>query len=126
MNSSRRQAMKRDLHRDYSALCTSTTVPPTSEYLFGDLSKLTKDISDVNKLAKKFRPQQARAHSRKYGSTSQRNQGYQSKRRYQPYQRPRNDFFIQRPSPKIKVQEGGRHETTLMPGRLFLLLLQKL
>ena len=43
--------MKKDLHRDYSALCNSTTVPPTSEYLFGDLSKLTKNISDANKQA---------------------------------------------------------------------------
>ena len=48
MNSSRRQALKKDLHRDYAALCTSTTIPPTSEYLFGDLSKITKDISDAN------------------------------------------------------------------------------
>ena len=39
MNSSKRQAMKKDLHRDYAALCTSSTIPPTSEYLFGDLSK---------------------------------------------------------------------------------------
>ena len=45
--------MKKDLHRDYSALCNNTTVPPTSEYLFGDLSKLTKDISNANKLARK-------------------------------------------------------------------------
>ena len=29
MNSSRRQAMKKDLHRDYAALCTSSTIPPT-------------------------------------------------------------------------------------------------
>ena len=58
--------MKNDLHHDYAALCTSTTIPPTSEYLFGDLSKLTKDISDANKLAKKVRPEQARAHNRKY------------------------------------------------------------
>ncbi|XP_068753220.1 uncharacterized protein [Montipora capricornis] len=75
-----RQAMKKDLHRDYAALCTSSTIPPTSEYLFGDLSKLTKDISDANKLAKKVRPQQARAHNRKYSMSSQRNQG---NRRYQ-------------------------------------------
>ena len=47
--------MKKDLHRDYSALCNNTTVPPTSEYLFGDLSKLTKDISNANKLARKVR-----------------------------------------------------------------------
>jgi len=93
MNASRRLAMKKDLHRDYSALCTSTTIPPTSEYLFGDLSKLKKDISDANKLAKKVRPPQARAHGRKYSSSSQRNQGCQGNRRYQPYQRPRNDFL---------------------------------
>lgn len=113
MNSLRPQAMKKDLHRDYAALCTSTTIPLSLEYLFGDLSKLAKDISDANKLAKKFRPQQARAHSRKYSSSSQRNQGHQGNRRYQPYQRPRNDFFVKWPSPKIKGQEGGRHETDL-------------
>lgn len=56
MNSLRPQAMKKDLHRDYAALCTSTTIPLSLEYLFGDLSKLAKDISDANKLAKKFRP----------------------------------------------------------------------
>ena len=48
MNSTRRQSMKKDLHRDYAALCNDTTVPSSSEFLFGDLSKLTKDISDAN------------------------------------------------------------------------------
>ena len=48
MNSTRRQWMKKDLHRDYAALCNDTTVPSSSEFLFGDLSKLTKDISDAN------------------------------------------------------------------------------
>ena len=38
VNSLRGKAMKKDLHRDYSALCNNTTVPPISEYLFGDLS----------------------------------------------------------------------------------------
>lgn len=65
INSSRRQPIKKELHRNYMALSTSTTIPPTSEYLFGDLSKITKDISDANKLAKKVRPQQARANSQK-------------------------------------------------------------
>ena len=50
INSTRRQAMKKDLHKDYAALCSAATVPATSEYLFGDLSKLTKDISEANKL----------------------------------------------------------------------------
>lgn len=107
MNASRRLAMKKDLHRDYSALCTFTTIPPTSEYLFGDLSKLRKDISDANKLAKKVRPQQARAQGRKYSSSSQRNQGYQGNRRYQPYQRPRNDFLSKGRPPRSKFKKEG-------------------
>ena len=45
--------MKEDLHRDYAPPCTSTSISATSEYSFGDLSKLTKDISDATKLAKK-------------------------------------------------------------------------
>lgn len=109
MNSSRRQAMKKDLHRDYAALCTSTTIPPTSEYLFGDLSKLTKDISDANKLAKKVRPQQARAHNRKYSTSSQRNQG---NRRYQPYQRPRTDFLSKGRLPRSKFKKEGDTKQT--------------
>ena len=92
--------MKRDLHRDYAALCTSTTIPPTSEYLFGDLSKLTKDIS----YAKKVRPQQARAHNRKYSPRPQRNQG---NRRYQPYQRPGNDFLSNGPLQRSKFKKEG-------------------
>ena len=30
MNSTRRQSMKKDLHRDYAALCIATTVPSSS------------------------------------------------------------------------------------------------
>ena len=48
MISSRHQAMKKDLHSDYLVLCNNTTVPPTSEYLFGDLSKVTKDMMPTN------------------------------------------------------------------------------
>lgn len=36
---------------DYVALCTSTSILPTTEYLFEDLPKLRKYISDANKLA---------------------------------------------------------------------------
>ena len=94
MNSLRRQAMKKDLHRDYSALCINTTVSPTSEYyLFGDLSKLTKDISDANKLARKVRPQHVRGPNRKFSMSSQRNQDPEGNRRFQPYQRLRNVFY---------------------------------
>ena len=52
MNIARGLAMKNYLHHDYAALCSSTTLESPSEYLFGDLSKLTKDIADANKLTK--------------------------------------------------------------------------
>ena len=45
------------MHKEYGALCNPSTVDPTSEFLFGDLSKLTKDISEANKLTKKVCPQ---------------------------------------------------------------------
>ena len=51
--------MKKDLHEDYAALYSAATVPATSEYLFGDLLKLTKDISEVNK----FAPRNATLHA---------------------------------------------------------------
>ena len=50
VNHSRRMAMKKELHKDYAALCNSSTVEGSSELLFGDLSKLAKDISKANKL----------------------------------------------------------------------------
>ena len=112
MNSSRRQAMKKDLHRDYSALCNNTTVPPTSEYLFGDLSKLTKDISDANKLARKVRPQHVRGPNRKFNMSSQRNQGPQGNRRFQLYQRPRNDFLSKGRPPRSKYKKEGEPKQT--------------
>ncbi|XP_028415414.1 uncharacterized protein LOC114538436 [Dendronephthya gigantea] len=112
INTSRRQAMKKDLHRDYSALCTSTTVPAASEYLFGDLSKLTKDISDANKLAKRVRPPSSRGHGghRKFQSGGSRMQGYQSSRRFQPYARPRNDFLSKGRNPRSKFKKEGDHK----------------
>ena len=79
INTSRRQAMKKDQHQDYSALCSSTTVPATSEYLFGDLSKLTKDISEANKPTKRVRPPSPISNNRKFHSGS-RSQGYQTSR----------------------------------------------
>lgn len=50
----RRLAMKKELHKDYGSVCS--TVVGTSEFLSGDLSKHTKDITDANKLTKKMRP----------------------------------------------------------------------
>ena len=56
INISRRQAMKKDLHQDYPALCSASTLLSHSECLFEDLSILTKDIADASKLTKKVRP----------------------------------------------------------------------
>lgn len=111
MNNTRRQSMKRDLHRDYAALCSTTTVPSTSEYLFGDLSKLTKDISDANKLTKRVRPPPAH-NSRGRKSTSQyyTNQGNRN-RRFAPYSYSRNrtdNFLSKGRSPTMK----GKKEST--------------
>ena len=52
-NHSRRLAMKKDLHKDFAALCNVHM--PSGDYLFGDLSKATKEITDANKLAKRVR-----------------------------------------------------------------------
>ena len=56
INNTRRQAMKKELNKDYAALCNTTTVDASFEFLFGDLSKLAKDITDANKLTTKMRP----------------------------------------------------------------------
>ena len=86
VNHSRRLAMKREMHKDYAALCNLSTVDGTSEYLFGDLSKLAKDITEANKLRKKVRPQHSGAsRSDKYAGRSTYGS---SQRRFQPYSRP--------------------------------------
>ena len=74
--------MKKDLIRDYATLCNATTVPPSPEFLFGDLSKLTKDISDANKLTKKVRPA---SHSSSRGRKSAFTNHYSANRRFAPY-----------------------------------------
>ena len=56
VNHSQRLAIKKEMHKDYAALCNLSTVDGTSEYLFGDLSKLAKDITEANKLTKRVHP----------------------------------------------------------------------
>ena len=112
INSTRRQAMKKDLHKDYAALCSAATVPATSEYLFGDLSKLTKDISEANKLTKKVRPlQRNTARNGHSGSNGRRysytKQGTQGNRRFHPYQRTRNDFLSKGRPPRTRLKKEG-------------------
>lgn len=104
LNAARRRAMKNDLNKDYAALCNSPPDDPTSEFLFGDLSKLAKDISDANRLTKKVRP------SSSTQSSYKRDKRYVKKNygnnRYVPY-RGRNDFLSKGSSPRNRKKEGS-------------------
>ena len=78
-------AVKKELHEDYAALCNSSTVEGSSELLFGDLSKLAKDISEANNLTKKVRPSHStNSRGDKYGGRSSYGLG-QGNRRFHPY-----------------------------------------
>ena len=93
VNHSRRRAMQKEMHKDYAALCNLSTVDGTSEFLFGDLSKLAKDITEANKLTKKVRPQHSgnsRGHD-KYGGRSTYGS---NQRRFQPYPRGKASDFL--------------------------------
>lgn len=56
-NHTRRLAMKKELNQDLAALCN--TAIQSGEFLFGDLTKLTKDIPETNKLTKRVRSSQS-------------------------------------------------------------------
>ena len=107
-NHSRRLALKKDLHKDFAALCNVNT--PAGEFLFGDLSKLTKEISDANKLAKKVRPPASTSHYKK----QQHNHNNRSSHRYRSYttaqsnQRSKDSFFEKGrfPTPRKKNNQS--------------------
>ena len=108
INHSRRVAMKKELNNDYVALCNPNAVEGTSEFLFGDLSKLAKDITEANKLTKKVRPpHHTSGRGDWYGGHSSygANQG---NRRFQPYQRGKSSAFLgkSRFSKQRKKKEG--------------------
>ena len=107
MNIARRLAMKNDLHHDYAALCSSTTLESPSEYLFGDLSKLTKEIADANKLTKKVRrAPRGQQQSQKPHNSSQRFAPYSyGNRRFPPNQRAHGDFLSKGHYPKTKIKK---------------------
>ena len=86
MNNTRRQAMKKELNKDYAALCHSSTVDASSEFVFGDLSILAKDN---NKFTKKVPPSHQRGNysrNNRYTAGGRRNFGAQS-HRFSAYQR---------------------------------------
>ena len=82
-------AMKKELNADLAALCNTAKL---GEFLFGDLSQLSKDITETNKLTKKVRSLHSTSSNRPkathclpYNNTDNR--------RFQPYQRPRRGHF---------------------------------
>ena len=108
LNTARRRAMKNDLNKDYAALCSSSPVDQTYEYLFGDLSKLAKDITDANRLTKKVRPSAPQAsHSRDRSNRpgGRKINGHHNNNRYAPY-RGRNDFLSKGQPPRGRKKEG--------------------
>ncbi|XP_020605118.1 uncharacterized protein LOC110043954 [Orbicella faveolata] len=56
MNYTRRQAMKKELNKNYAALCNSSTVDASSEFLFGNLSKLAKRYYECQQTNKESVP----------------------------------------------------------------------
>ena len=108
VNHSRRVAMKKELHKDYAALCNSSTVEGSSELLFGDLSKLAKDISEANKLTKKVRPPHStNSRGDKYGGRSSYGSS-QGNRRFHPYSKGKPyDFLGKRRFSKQRKKKDG-------------------
>jgi hypothetical protein len=109
VNQSRRMAMKRELHKDYAALCNVSSVEGDSEFLFGDLSKLTKDIAEANKLTKRVRPTQqfnynARGDRFNHGRASYSAAG---NRRFHPYDKNRSNFLNRGHPSKFKKKKEG-------------------
>ena len=96
LNHTRRTAMKKELSHDLAALCN--TAIESGEFLFGDLSKLTKDIIETNKLTKHVRPSQSSTNGRPetaYRPFYNNNETTETIR-FQPYQRPRRGHFLDR------------------------------
>ena len=86
--------MKKKLRKDYAALCNSSAVEGSSELLFGDLSKLAKDIFEANKLTKKVRPSHStNSRGDKYGGRSSYGSS-QGNRRFHPYSKGKAYNFL--------------------------------
>ena len=80
INQSRRVAMKKELHKDYVVFCNINPLKGNSKYLFGNLSKLTKDIA--NKLTKRVRS--TTLNMRSYKNFSRPSVAQNRSRRYHP------------------------------------------
>ena len=107
MNNTRQQAMKKELNKDFAALCNSSTVDASSEFLFGNLCKLAKDITDANKLTKKVHPSHQQgnySHSNRFTAGGRWDFDNQS-HCFVPYQHGRNDFLSKGHPPKSRMKK---------------------
>ena len=109
VNHSWHLAIKKEIHKDYAALCNLSTVDGTSEYLFGGLSKLAKDITEANKLTKKVCPQYSvNSRGDKYAGRSTHGSSH---RRFQPYPRGKSwDFLGKSRFSKPPRKKGRRNQ----------------
>ena len=98
--------MRKELNHDYAALCNPNAVEGTSDLLFGDLSKLAKDITEANKLTKKVRsPHHTSARGDRYGGRSSygANQGTAG---FSPTREERTLHFRQKPILQTEKEKG--------------------
>ena len=94
VNHLRRVAMKKGLHKDYAALCNSSTAEGSSEFLFGDVSKLAKHIFEAKKLTKKVRaPHSKTSRGDKYGGRLSYGSSKEN-RRFHPYPKGKSYNFL--------------------------------
>lgn len=111
VNQGRRVAMKKELHKDYAAICNAPAKEDgNSEFLFGDLSKVTKEITEANKLTKKVRP--AKSNHTRDGRNYQNRSNYSGAgyNRFRPYDKNRSNFLHRGQSSKFKKKkEGNNH-----------------
>ena len=112
VNQGRRISMKKELHKDYAAICNVHPAEDgNSEFLFGDLSKVTKEITEANKLTKKVRP--TKSNNTRDGRGYQGRSSYSGagNHRFRPYDKNRSNNFLHRgQSSKFKKKkEGNNH-----------------
>ena len=91
LSHTRKLAMKKELNPDLAALCNTAK---SGEFLFGDLSQLSKEITETNKLTKKVRSSHSTSSNRP--KATHRPPYNNDNRRFQPYQRPRRGHFLER------------------------------
>ena len=114
LNQRRRELMKPDLHNDYQHLCSSNSSVTITDQLFGnDLAKEVKELTEVNRVGKKFATSFGSTQRSRYDSRNTRSYNsymYDSKGRGNRNRRPflgwRNYRQTNNPSQPRKPKQG--------------------